>query len=88
MPTSKLRKVRLMLRPTASPESMERLKDLPSRPDDARPNPSPAMVMEPDTSRYQRHSAHLKTRVMPSEVDLRAEVTVDLTTDDDTEPAL
>ena len=79
MPASKLRKMRLMLRPTASPESLERLNDLPTRPEDARPRPAPAIAMAPDTSRYQRHSAHLKTRIMPSEVDLRAEVMVDLT---------
>jgi hypothetical protein len=43
---------------------MERLNDIPMRPAGARPKPAPAMVMAPDKSRFQRHSAHLRTRII------------------------
>ena len=66
MPTSRLRRLRALLRSTASPESMDRLNDIPVRPEEARPRPSPAMVMAPDKSRFQRHSAHLRTRILGS----------------------
>ena len=79
MQTSKLRRLRLMLRPTASHESMDRLNHLPVRPPEARPRETPPMVMAPGKSRFQRHSAHLRTRVVPTELDLSAELTVDLT---------
>ena len=70
MPASRLRRLRALLRSTASSESMDRLNDIPLRPADARPRPAPAMVMAPDKSRFQRHSAHLRMRIVASEDEL------------------
>ena len=70
----------MMLRSTASPESMARLDQVPTRPPDARPLPEPPLAMTPGVSRYQRHTANLKERTYPETLDLTDEhATVDLT---------